>query len=116
HVGQGPGYENGIAPAMVEGLEKIHGSFVSRGCQFFDMRWNFMPRRFDARYAKAVLIAIEGRGAEGSPRPGDEDYCIEAFKSQVANSEVQQAFYKDVFPSLTDSQKALGDRLSKEPA
>lgn len=106
-----------IAPAMLEGLRKLgfHSSVSRTGCSFFDMRWPNRPRLFDAKYAEAMLVAIDGRGPYGAPPAGSEDFCAEAFKSQLANPDVHQAFFKDVYPQLTPGQKELADKLSKEP-
>jgi hypothetical protein len=105
--------ENEIAPAMLAGLEKFRfPTFIRPGCQFFDMRRS--PRRFDARYAEGMLVAMDRR----PPIVGlsaKEDSCAEAFKSQLANADVHRAFFDEVYPRLTPSQKALADRLGKEP-
>lgn len=113
-VGQFLMYENEIAPAMIEGLNKIQGPDAYRGCMFFDMRWKFMPRRFDAQYAEAMLLAIDRRESGSESRAKIEKYCNEAFKSQLGNFYVRQAFFKDVYPKLTPQQQALADELSKE--
>lgn len=110
YVGQNLVYDDEIAPAMIEGLKKIRGGFASRGCQFFDMRWNFMPRRFDASYAEAIVIAIDNRRAPHSAASGD-DYCVEALKSQIAKPDVRRSFFNDVYPKLTASQKAVVGNL-----
>lgn len=115
YLGQQLVYEDEIAPAMLEGLKKIHSSYAARGCQFFDMRWQFMPRRFDARYAEAILISIDSRAPGQSYRAGEDD-CVEAFKSQLANDAVRRAFLSDVYPKLTSAQKTLADELWKRPA
>jgi len=110
--------ESDIAPAMLEGLRKLRLPTASRtGCSYFDMRWpaDRMPRRFDAKYAEAMLIAIERRGPQGAAPPGAEDVCAEAFKSQLGDSGVHQVFFKEVYPQLTPGQKELADKLSKEP-
>jgi hypothetical protein len=110
--GQNLVYDDEITPAMIEGLKKIRGGFSSRGCQFFDMRWNFMPRRFDARYAEAIVIAIANRPASDVVTTGD-DYCIEALKSQLANPDVRGKFLKDVYPNLTPPQRAVVDNRDR---
>jgi hypothetical protein len=109
--------ENEVAPAMLEGLAKLRiFSFVSRtGCGFFDMRWPSSPPLFDAKYAEATLIAMDRRRPETAPPPGAEDFCAEAFKSQLGNARVHEAFFKDVYPQLTPGQQELADKLSKEP-
>lgn len=112
YVGQNLVYDDEIAPAMVEGLRKIRDSFASRGCQFFDMRWDFMPRRFDASYAEAIVIAIDNRRAPHSAASG-EDYCVEALKSQLAKPDVRRKFFNDIYPKLTASQKAVVDSLGR---
>lgn len=112
YVGQNLVYDDEITPAMIEGLKKIRGGFSSRGCQFFDMRWNFMPRRFDARYAEAIVIAIANRPASDVVTTGD-DYCIEALKSQLANPDVRGKFLKDVYPNLTPPQRAVVDNRDR---
>jgi hypothetical protein len=111
-VGMGPSDE--LTPAMIAGLTKL--PLVSRtGCDFFDMRWPNRTRRYDAKYAEAILVAMEKRGPHGAPPVGSEDICAEAFKSQVGDAGVREAFFEDVYPQLTPGQKDLADKLSKEP-
>lgn len=113
HVGQHLVYEDGILDGMLAGLATLRDHNVSRGCQYFDMRWNFMPRRFGELYAEALLRAIERRVV----RPDGEDYCVEAFKSQIANADVRDAFAKQVYPNLSPALRKLADQLGgTEPA
>jgi len=110
------GDQSELIPAMLEGLYRIRPYQVREGCGFFDMRWSNRLRRFDAKYAEALLLATEReRPHQLTMPPGTEDFCAEAFKSQLGNPDVHQAFFKDIFPKLTASQQALADELSKEP-
>lgn len=105
--------ENGMAPAILEGLEKFRRTMTIRsGCWFFDMRQR-LPRRFDAKYAEAILIAIE-RGSH-LRQPPTSDTCAEAFKSQLGDPDVRRAFFQDVYPRLMPEQKALADKLASDP-
>jgi hypothetical protein len=107
--------ENEIAPAMLDGLEKFRiPSFTRAGCEFFDMRQTLTTRRFDAKYAVAMLAAMERGPRIANMRPQEDD-CAEAFKSQLGDSDVHRAFFEDVYPQLTPPQKALADKLSGEP-
>jgi len=135
-VGKSLDSEDEIAPAMVEGLEKIiepavvieevesgawKGGYVLPGCGFFDMRVHPESRRFDARYAQAILIAIERQGGIAAERRSEGHmsnpyhWCVEAFRSQLRNTDVHAAFFNDVYPKLTPQQQALADELSKDP-
>ena len=107
--------ENEIAPAILEGLEKFkRPSFSRHGCEFFDMRRTSTTRVFDAKYAEAMLVAME-RGPRIANRRPQEDTCAEAFKSQLGDADVHRAFFEEVYPQLTPPQKALVDKLSNEP-
>jgi hypothetical protein len=112
-IGTNMAIEDEISPGMAEGLTKVWFPMALRtGCQYFDMRHPNMPRRFDAKYAEAILVAMDKRPA---PPPSEiQDNCAEAFKSQLGNSAVSRAFFEDVYPGLTLRQKELADRLSKE--
>jgi hypothetical protein len=103
-----------IAPAMVEGLKKLWMPMSLRtGCGFFDMRHPGNVPLFDAKYAEATLIA-SGREKPDYPPRQTEGSCPEAFKSQLGNSDVRDAFFRDVYPQLTRQQQELADKLSKE--
>jgi len=128
HVGQYMTYENGVTPAMVEGLQKFHTQGVSRGCMYFDMRWNFMPKRFDASYAHAMLTAVshamskEWRAGHGGASPEFWSHlaetCTGAFKSQLGDPTVKAAFMGKIYGTLSSSDKALADQMAsgKQPS
>jgi hypothetical protein len=127
-VGQFMTYENGISPAMVEGLQKFHTHHVSRGCMYFDMRWKFMPRRFDAVYAKAILTAVthamseewRSRRTTASPEFWShlKETCTGAFKSQLDDPATKAAFMGKIYGTLSPSEKALADQMAsgKQPS
>jgi hypothetical protein len=93
---------------MLEGLRKFwFRSALRTGCSYFDMRNPGRPRQFDVQYAEATLAAIGRRPPGGAPPPASEDFCTEAFKSQLGNSDVRQAFFKDVYPRLSPSKRSL---------
>jgi hypothetical protein len=127
-VGQFMTYENGISPAMVEGLQKFHTYHVTRGCMYFDMRWKFMPRRFDAAYAKAILIAVTHAMSEEwrsrRTTAGPEFWsqltktCTGAFKSQLDDPATKAAFMGKIYGTLSPSEKALADQMAsgKQPS
>jgi hypothetical protein len=77
------------------------------------MRHPGSPRLFDAKYAEATLIA-SGRERPDYPPRQTEGSCPEAFKSQLRNSDVRDAFFRDVYPQLTRQQQELADKLNKE--
>ena len=104
-----------IAPAMIEGLRKFRGSDAFWGCFYFDMRKDYMRRRFDAAYAEALLVALEQRSSSDAPPLGGRDNCAEAFKAQLADPGVHRSFFDDIYPKLDSQQKALADRLGAEP-
>jgi len=122
YVGQNMIYENGISPAMVEGLQKFHTNDVSRGCMYFDMRWEFMPRRFDAVYAKAILTAVthamskEWRSKRTTASPVFWSHlmetCTAAFKSQLDDPATKAAFMGKIYGTLSPSEKALADQMA----
>lgn len=122
YVGQNMIYENGISPAMVEGLQKFHTNDVSRGCMYFDMRWEFMPRRFDAVYAKAILTAVthamseEWRSRRTTASPVFWSHlmetCTAAFKSQLDDPATKAAFMGKIYGTLSPSEKALADQMA----
>ncbi len=128
YVGQYMTYENGISPAMVEGLQKFHTHHVSRGCMYFDMRWNFMPRRFDAAYAKAILTAVthamseEWRSRRTTASPEFWSHftktCTGAFKSQLDDPATKAVFMGKIYGTLSPSEKALADQMAggKQPS
>jgi len=105
-------YDDEVIPAMIAGLENPSGGTASCGCHYFDMQMTFLPRRLDAKYARALLAAIERRAPGASPSAAD--MCVHAFRSQLADANVRQAFFKDVYPTLTPQQQALADRWGKE--
>jgi hypothetical protein len=100
---------------MVEGLKKLWRSMSLRtGCCFFDMRHPGNPWLFEAKYAEATLIASGRERPENAPPRQTEGSCPEAFKSQLGDSDVRDAFFRDVYPQLTRQQQELADKLSKE--
>jgi len=102
-----------ISPGMAAGLTKVWFPMALRaGCDYFDMRPPNMPRRFDAKFAEAILVAMDKRPP--TPSRDIQDNCAEAFKSQLGNATVSRDFFEDVYPRLTPRQKELADRLSKE--
>jgi hypothetical protein len=123
YVGQNMAYENDVWPAMVEGLQKFHTHDTVRGCQYFDMRWNFMPRRFDVAYAKAILTAVthamskEWRAGHGGASPEFWSHlaetCTGAFKSQLGDPATKKAFMEKVYGTLSPSEKALADQMAR---
>lgn len=127
-VGQFMTYENGISPAMVEGLQKFHTYHVTRGCMYFDMRWKFMPRRFDVAYAKAILTAVTHAMSEEwrsrRTTAGPEFWsqltktCTGAFKSQLDDPATKAAFMGKIYGTLSPSEKALADQMAsgKQPS
>lgn len=111
-------YENEIIPAVVEGLKKIQTSDVSRGCSYFDMRYEGLHgTRYDAKYAEAILRALEHAlypsetMRRSAHRDTIEEYvvkgCSEAFKSQMQNQTVKEVFRKDIYPHLSELQKDI---------
>ncbi|HYK90378.1 MAG TPA: hypothetical protein VE398_16505 [Acidobacteriota bacterium] len=125
YVGQNMMYENDIWLAMVEGLQKFHTADIARGCAYFDMRWNFMPRRYDAAVAKAILTGVSHINSPRSctghititvapdSRISLLDSCTGAFKSQLDDPATKKLFVEKYYGTLSALEKALADQMAR---
>lgn len=116
-------YENDLRPAILEGLQKFHSLSISHGCAYFDMRWKYMPRRYDPAAAKAILIGISHLFSPGSHLRYTAaplqfwtsllETCTGAFQSQMGDPATRTVFMGKYYGSLSPSEKALMEKMSR---
>ena len=107
-----------LTPAALEGLKRIRTGEIYRGCQFFDMTYErLLGSRYDAKYADAMLIALERavNPSETMRRSGlaavAVDTCTRAIESQLRNPAVREAFVRDIYPGLSQAQRDIARRF-----
>lgn len=107
--------ENALLPMNLEALSRSSSSSLSRACRYFNMRWDFMPRRFSSNCAMKIVKAVQrfreaqkrNAGAPSFPIAQEPlKSCVAAFQSQLKGEGIE-AVFRDASIGLSPEEKKL---------